>query len=87
MCLRPTDLQRLAVVTDPATRKLYEVLETPKTNTVGLVDIASDDDDPRLTSMLVEQAVERLDLIRHAPCAADVASVEEYGSADTGQAA
>lgn len=77
--LRREDLQRLALVHDPATTKLYEVLEAPRSKTVSLIDVASDDDDPRLTSMLVEVAVERLHLVRHGPHPGDTATELEWG--------
>jgi len=48
---------------------------------VRLIDVASDDDQPRVTNMLLVNALKRLELVRAAPCVDDIATAQEWGEA------
>ena len=74
------DLQPGAYFSDATTRKLYE-LQYQVNNVVKLADAARPVDDPSITSLLVPQALKRLELVRAAPCLDDVATAAEWGEA------
>ena len=79
MCRRE-ELQPGAYFSDSTTRKLYE-LQYQVNNVVKLADAGRPIDDPAITSLLVPQALKRLELVRAAPCLDDLATVDEWGEA------
>jgi hypothetical protein len=83
MC-RSSDLQPWAYVQDTTNGKLYEVggqYGALMQRAVKLIDVSSDDDQPRTTDMLLANALKRLRLVRAAPNLDGLATVEEWGEA------
>ena len=72
------DLRPGAYFSDHTTRKLYE-LTAQVNNVVKLNDAGAPLDKPRVTSLQVGQALQRLELVRAAPNIEDIASVVEFG--------
>lgn len=82
--VRSSDLSPWAFVHDTTTDKLYEVRRlygAIAQRSVELIDVASDEDHPRMTSMLLVNALKRLELVRAAPNADSIATVAEWGRA------
>ena len=79
MCRRE-ELQPGAYFSDKTTRKLYE-LHGQVNNVVKLADAGKPIDEPAITSLLVPQALKRLELVRAAPCLDDLATADEWGEA------
>ena len=48
---------------------------------VKLIDVSTDVDQPKVTNMLLVNALKRLELVRAAPCLDDLATVDEWGEA------
>ena len=86
MSCRSSDLQPWAYVQDTINNKLYEVKSIHGTLTqraVKLIDASSDVDDPNphTTDMLLSNALKRLQLVKPAPNADDIATAAEWGTA------
>lgn len=77
MCRRE-ELQPGAYFHDPTTKGLYEV-QGLVNNVVKLADAKRPVDEPQITSLLVPQAVKRLQLVRAAPNLDGFATAEEWG--------
>jgi hypothetical protein len=83
MC-RSSDLEPWAYVQDTTNGKLYEVgcqYGALMQRAVKLIDVSTDVDQPKVTNMLLVNALKRLELVRAAPCLDDLATVDEWGEA------
>jgi hypothetical protein len=86
MC-RSSDLEPWAYVQDTTNGKLYEVSDqygALMQRAVRLIDVSSDIDQPKTTNMLLVNALKRLELVRAAPNADDIATAQEWGSQGVG---
>lgn len=80
--IRSSDLAPWAYVQDTTCGKLYEVgtqYGALTQRAVRLIDVNSPIEHPRVTNMLLSNALKRLELVRAAPNVNDIASVAEFG--------